>query len=190
MGNMGLKQLTDETILDNIQVETTFLFIATGIFVFFALLFVIIYFARKGSVKSIENEYERRKMKKKLLVQCLIGMGIFVFLAFGSLKIAKDARYNIDNYVVKIATVTDKKQNLNDKKTHDISKIKHFVYVQFDGDDIQYKITEPARFDEIKEGDQVYVVVKNGTSNKKRKHLASAAWPVDKYEYVGDKFEE
>lgn len=181
---MGLNKLTDETILNNIQVETTFLFIATGIFVFFAFIFVIIYFARKGSVKALENEYERRKMKKKLLVQCLIGMGIFVFLAVGSLKIAKDANDNLDNYVVKVATVTSK--NIENKQ----SRRQYYIFVEFDGEKKQHQIKESIRYDEIKEGEQVYVVVKNGTSNKKSKHLADAAWPVDKYQYVGDKFEE
>lgn len=64
-----MKTLTDNMILDNIDVENTLFLIGSDVFFFFAFIFVIVFVSNPNKTK-------------KLLLQCVIGMLIFIGLGY------------------------------------------------------------------------------------------------------------
>ena len=164
-----MKTLTDSMILDKIDVENIIFLIGTGVFFFFAYIFIIVFLANPNK-------------SKKLIIQCTIGMLIFVGLGCGSLYLVNYANDIKEDYKVEIATVVKKNKYKGGTQKHDSRSKEYAIYVEFeDGDKGYYKLHEPTRFEDIEIGDKVYVVIKTTRSN-----LVDCAYPIDEYTYTGE----
>ena len=172
-------RLTDEMIIEDVLGNINMLYAGVGAFFLMAGIFVFAYICGIGKAKNIEDAYEKKVFKKRMLKQCFIGAGICAILASALLVLIENRKNNVGNYHIEIATVTDKRKSERSEHRY------HKIYI----DKYNGAIDEAGRYDEIDVGDKVYIVVRNSNANDSG-DLEDCLYTLDKYVYVGDKLKE